>query len=60
MFAAAVLRRKFRTLTRLVSLLRAGYPVDPAVLAKDYVCEKDLRPWWGNFSGPCCIPKPKN
>ena len=36
-----------------------GTPMDPAVLAKDYICEKDLRPWYGNFSGPCCIPKPK-
>ena len=22
-----------------------------------YECTVDIRPWWGNFSGPCCRPK---
>lgn len=24
---------------------------------KPYECVTDIRPWWGNFSGPCCRPK---
>ena len=24
---------------------------------KPYECATDIRPWYGNFSGPCCRPK---
>eukprot|EP00936_MAST-01D_sp_MAST-1D-sp1_P000789 g789.t1 len=24
---------------------------------EQYECVKDIRPWWGNFSGPCCKRK---
>ena len=34
-----------------------GTPIDPEVLAAKYDCPADLRPWYGNFSGPCCRPK---
>ena len=34
-----------------------GTPMDPGVLAAKYDCPADLRPWYGNFSGPCCRPK---
>jgi hypothetical protein len=32
-----------------------GTPMTPAELLP-YTCVKDIRPWWGNFSGPCCKP----
>ena len=34
-----------------------GTPMDPKVLAAKYDCPDDVRPWYGNFSGPCCRPK---
>ena len=34
-----------------------GKPMDPSVLAAKYDCPADVRPWYGNFSGPCCRPK---
>lgn len=34
-----------------------GTPMDPEVLAAKYDCPDDVRPWYGNFSGPCCRPK---
>ena len=36
---------------------QANASIDPAVLARDYDCVTDIRPWWGNFSGPCCKRK---
>eukprot|EP01043_Picozoa_sp_COSAG02_P041037 COSAG02_NODE_3371_length_6857_cov_12.629328_2_plen_686_part_00 len=31
-----------------------GHPIDPELLAEKYDCPADVRPWYGNFSGPCC------
>ena len=31
--------------------------MDAAVLREGYDCVTDIRPWWGDFSGPCCKPK---
>ena len=33
-----------------------GAPMNATQLA-GYDCPTDIRPWWGNFSGPCCKPK---
>lgn len=33
-----------------------GYSMNASQLA-NYDCPSDIRPWWGNFSGPCCKPK---
>ena len=32
-------------------------PIHNATLRAHYDCVTDIRPWWGNFSGPCCRPK---
>ena len=33
-----------------------GTPMTPHQY-EQYECVKDIRPWWGNFSGPCCKRK---
>ena len=33
-----------------------GTPMNASQLS-GYTCPDDIRPWWGNFSGPCCKPK---
>lgn len=42
---------------QLYNVPQANASIDHEILARDYNCVTDIRPWWGNFSGPCCKRK---
>lgn len=36
---------------------QANQSINTDVLERDYDCVTDIRPWWGDFAGPCCKRK---